>query len=99
MNAKEIREFLNALVDERNASIDQEKQLLFTMLGNNAVCVSIESIRSCGDDLLVYDGEDFKHRPTTVVQHMSQVNFLITTWDRIAADDSGKVLRFEPREE
>lgn len=99
MNAADTRAFLLQLIQTKSAELDKNRQYLYASINNGAlICVSVESIRFIGDDIIVFDGFDSKKRPCTVVQHITQLNMCLSTWELPEPKRVGKVVKFERRD-
>lgn len=89
MNAEQIRDSIVATLEAKSVEIDQTKQKLFAVVNHSIGCVIVRSVEFVGDALIIFEGNDAKERPATVIQHVSQVNFAIVTWD--IPEEDGKL--------
>lgn len=73
---KEIADF--------EASLDEDHEMAMRIVGGPAgVCLHVREIYRHGNDKLVFDGVDSDGSPLRLVQHLSQLNFLMISAKKI----------------
>jgi Family of unknown function (DUF6173) len=71
--------------------LDDEHELGMSVVGGpTGLCIHVREVYRFGNDKLIFNGIDTNHSPVRLVQHISQLNFLMLAV-KIAGDEPVRI--------
>ena len=96
MAAFAVKAIYEEIADFESALDDNHEIGMSIVGGPSGVCLHVRDIYSYGTDKLVFDGINFDGSPLRLMQHLSQLNFLMISAKKIG-DTASRIGFHEPK--